>query len=126
MSGDVLNVFLNEMKNNVAGFVAVTVTEIETGLSYGSITADPNFDAELASAYNLEVVKAKLNAIKALDLKQDIEDILITLSHHIHILDISPNKKFMIYLAAESSKANLGMTRGILRKYKADLEKSLK
>jgi hypothetical protein len=126
MSGDVLNVFLNEMKNNVNGFIAVAVTEIETGLSYGSLSVDPNLDPELASAYNLEVVKSKLKAIEALDLKQDIEDILITLTNHIHIIDISPNKKFMIYLAADSSKANLGMTRGILRKYKGELEKSLK
>jgi hypothetical protein len=41
-------------------------------------------------------------------------------------LDVSPNKKFMIYLAADKSKANLGMTRGILRKYKVELEEGLK
>ncbi|MFB9077719.1 hypothetical protein ACFFLS_00585 [Flavobacterium procerum] len=125
MSNDFLNVFLNEMKTNVNGFIAVAVTEIESGLSFGNLTVDPSFDPELAAAYNLEVVKAKLNAVKALGLKQDIEDILITLSNQIHIIDISPNKKFMIYLAADSSKANLGMTRAILRKHKADVEKNL-
>lgn len=80
MSNDFLNVFLNEMKINVNGFIAVAVTEIESGLSYGNLSLDPNFDPELASAYNLEVVKAKLNAVKALNLNQNIEDILITLS----------------------------------------------
>jgi len=125
MSNDFLNVFLNEMKTNVNGFIAVAVTEIESGLSYGNITVDPGFDPELAAAYNLEVVKAKLSAVKALNLKQDIEDILITLSNQIHIIDISPNKKFMIYLAADASKANLGMTRAILRKHKLELEKNL-
>ncbi|AWK03334.1 hypothetical protein HYN56_03490 [Flavobacterium crocinum] len=125
MSNDFLNVFLNEMKTNVNGFIAVAVTEIESGLSFGNLTVDPGFDPELAAAYNLEVVKAKLNAVKALGLNQDIEDILITLSNQIHIIDISPNKKFMIYLAADASKANLGMTRAILRKHKADVEKNL-
>ncbi len=125
MSNDFLNVFLNEMKTNVNGFIAVAVTEIESGLSFGNITIDPAFVPELAAAYNLEVVKAKLNAVKALGLNQDIEDILITLSNQIHIIDISPNKKFMIYLAADASKANLGMTRAVLRKHKADLEKNL-
>ncbi len=125
MSNDFLNVFLNEMKSNVNGFIAVAVTEIESGLSFGNLTVDPGFDPELAAAYNLEVVKAKLNAVKALNLNQDIEDILITLSNQIHIIDISPNKKFMIYLAADASKANLGMTRAILRKHKADVEKNL-
>ena len=125
MSNDFLNVFLSEMKTNVNGFIAVAVTEIETGLSFGNVTMDPGFDPELAAAYNLEVVKAKLSAVKALGLKQDIEDILITLSNQIHIIDISPNKKFMIYLAADSTKANLGMTRAILRKHKLELEKNL-
>ncbi|MFH6993271.1 hypothetical protein [Flavobacterium sp. FlaQc-48] len=125
MSNDFLNVFLNEMKTNVNGFIAVAVTEIESGLSFGNLTIDPGFDPELAAAYNLEVVKAKLSAVKALNLNQDIEDILITLSNQIHIIDISPNKKFMIYLAADSSKANLGMTRAILRKHKLELEKNL-
>lgn len=125
MSNDFLNVFLNEMKTNVNGFIAVSVTEIETGLSFGNITVDSAFDPELAAAYNLEVVKAKLNAVKALNLNQDIEDILITLSNQIHIIDISPTKKFMIYLAADATKANLGMTRAVLRKHKADLEKNL-
>ncbi|KQO29902.1 hypothetical protein ASF10_05185 [Flavobacterium sp. Leaf82] len=125
MSNDFLNVFLNEMKTNVNGFIAVAVTEIESGLSFGNLTIDPSFDPELAAAYNLEVVKAKLSAVKALNLNQDIEDILITLSNQIHIIDISPNKKFMIYLAADSAKANLGMTRAILRKHKLELEKNL-
>ncbi|MFH6966269.1 hypothetical protein [Flavobacterium sp. FlaQc-28] len=125
MSNDFLNVFLNEMKTNVNGFIAVSVTEIESGLSFGNLTIDPAFDPELAAAYNLEVVKAKLNAVKALNLNQDIEDILITLSNQIHVIDISPNKKFMIYLAADAKKAYLGMTRAVLRKHKADLEKNL-
>jgi len=125
MSGDVLNIFLNEMKTNINGFIAVAVIEIETGLSYGSITIDPAYDPELAAAYNLEVVKAKLNAVKALGLKQKINDILITLTRDIHIIDISPNNKFMIYLAADGTKANLGITRAILKKYKGDLENSL-
>ncbi|MDN3675160.1 hypothetical protein QWY99_19170 [Flavobacterium branchiarum] len=125
MSNDFLNVFLTEMKTNVNGFIAVAVTEIETGLSYGNISIDSAFDPELASAYNLEVVKAKLSAVKALNLNQDIEDILITLTSQIHIIDISPNNKFMVYLVADSAKANLGMTRAVLRKHKADLEKNL-
>ena len=127
MSTDVITVFMNEMKNNVNGLIAVAVTEIETGLSFGSLSLDKSFDVELASAYNLEVVKAKLKAIDALELgSNDIEDILITLTEQIHIIDISPSKTFMIYLAADKSKSNLGMTRALLRKYKGELEKGLK
>jgi hypothetical protein len=125
MSKDFLKTFFNDMKENVNGFVAVAVTEIESGLCFGSLTIDSGFDPELASAYNLEVVKAKLKAVKAMNLDSSIQDILITLTNQIHIIDLSPNKKFFIYLVADSSKANLGMTRAVLKKYKIDLENNL-
>lgn len=127
MSTDVITVFINEMKNNVNGFIAVAVVEIESGLSFGSYSNKADFDVELAAAYNIEVVKAKLKAVESLGLVgNEIEDILITLTTQIHILDISPNKKYMIYLSVDKSKANLGMTRGVLRKYKVELEEGLK
>ena len=47
-------------------------------MSYCSLTVNPDFDPELASAFNLEVVKAKMNAIKALNLQgQVIDNIMI-------------------------------------------------
>ena len=58
---DFLQNFQNDLKENISGFIAVSVTEVETGMSYSSLSLDPNFDPELASAYNLEVVKAKMN-----------------------------------------------------------------
>jgi hypothetical protein len=90
-------------------------------MSYCSLSLNPNFDPELASAYNLEVVKAKLNAIKALGLDQKINDILITLTDQIHIIDVSEDGKYFIYLAVDATKANLGLTRATLAKFKKDI-----
>jgi hypothetical protein len=118
---DFLQNFQNDLKENIAGFIAVSVTEVETGMSYSSLTMDPSFDPELASAYNLEVVKAKLSAIKALGLNEKINDILITLTNQIHIIDVSEDGKYFIYLAVDSSKANLGLTRAVLSKFKKDI-----
>jgi hypothetical protein len=59
MSNDFLNVFLNEMKTNVNGFIAVAVTEIESGLSFGNITIDPSFDPVLAAAYKSKTERCK-------------------------------------------------------------------
>ncbi|MDR7209658.1 hypothetical protein [Flavobacterium piscis] len=118
---DFLQNFQNDLKENIAGFIAVSVTEIETGMSYSSLSVDPAFDPELASAYNLEVVKAKLSAIKALGLNEKINDILITLTNQIHVLDVSEDGKYFIYLAVDSKKANLGLTRAILSKFKKDI-----
>ncbi|MCC9062107.1 MULTISPECIES: hypothetical protein [Flavobacterium] len=118
---DFLQNFQNDLKENINGFIAVSVTEVETGMSYSSLSLNPNFDPELASAYNLEVVKAKLSAIKALGLDQKINDILITLTDQIHIIDVSEDGKYFIYLAVDSTKANLGLTRATLSKFKKDI-----
>ena len=118
---DFLQNFQNDLRENVSGFIAVSVTEVETGMSYCSLTARPDFDPELASAYNLEVVKAKLNAIRALGLDQKINDILITLTDQIHIIDVSEDGQYFIYLAVDAKKANLGLTRATLAKFKKDI-----
>lgn len=120
---NVLDKFIQDMKTNVPGFIAVSVTEVRSGVSYGSESVDPSFDPNLASAYNLEVVKAKQNALQILGLasKEKIVDILITLTNQIHIIDIAASGGYFIYLAVDSSKANLGLTRALLAKYKKDL-----
>lgn len=118
---NVLDKFIQDMKNNVPGFIAVSVTEVRSGVSYGAETVDPNFDPTLASAYHLEVVKSEQSALQVLGLKEKIEDILITLTDQIHIIDISSNGSYFIYLAVDSTKANLGLTRALLAKYKKDL-----
>ena len=118
---DFLKQFGEEIKKNVPGYIAVAVTEIKTGICYFSNSAVASFEPELAAAFNLEVVKAKFNAISALGLKENVNDILINLSSQIHILDISENNEYFIYLAVDSSKANLGMTKALLNKYKKEI-----
>lgn len=116
-----LSTFTTDLKDNLAGFIGVSVTEVKTGMSFASLSVNPNFDPELASAYNLEVVKAKLNAIKALGLASKLDDILITLSDQLHIIDLSDNGEYFVYLAVDSSKVNLGMARATLKKYSKDI-----
>ncbi len=123
---DFLKQFGEDLEKNVPGFIAVSVAEIQSGMSYFSLSVVSDFDPELASAFNLEVVKAKMNAISALGLKnQIVSDIMITLSSQIHIIDISDNNLYMIYLAVDSTKANLGMTKSILNKYKKEIASKL-
>ena len=120
---NILDKSIQDMRTNVPGFVAVSVTEVRSGVSYGSDSVDSSFDPNLASAYNLEVVKAKQNALQVLGLasKERIVDIIITLTDQIHVIDISSNGSYFIYLVVDSTKANLGMTRALLSKYKKDL-----
>ncbi|PAM91552.1 hypothetical protein B4N84_27485 [Flavobacterium sp. IR1] len=119
---DFLKQFGEDLKKNVPGFIAVSVAEIKSGMSYYSESVLADFDPELASAFNLEVIKAKMNAIKALNLQgQEIDNVMITLTSQIHIIDVSENGEYFIYLAVDSTKANLGMTKSILNKYKKEI-----
>ena len=122
---DFLKQFGEDLKKNVPGFIAVAVAEIKSGISYYTETVVPSFDPELASAFNLEVVKAKLNAINALGLSDSIDDIMINLKTQIHIIDISENNEYFIYLAVDSTKANLGMTKALLNKYKKEIAEKI-
>jgi hypothetical protein len=123
---DFLKQFGDDLEKNVPGFIAVSIAEIQTGMSYFSLSVVPEFDPELASAFNLEVVKAKMNAVSALGLKnQIVSDIMITLTSQIHIIDVSENNLYMIYLAVDSTKANMGMTKAILNKYKKEIASKL-
>ena len=121
---NVLDKFVQDIRTNVPGFIAVSVTEVKSGVSYVAASADPNLDPNLASAYNLEVVKAKMSALRILGLedKEKIEDILITLTSQIHVIDLAPNGNYFVFLVVDSSKANLGITRSLLARYKKDLQ----
>ena len=120
-----LEQFVDDMKSNVPGYIAVSVTEVASGVCYASHSEKSEFDPEVASAFNLEVVKAKQNAIKALNLEANIQDILITLDDQIHLIDLSENGEYFFYLAVDSSQANLGMSRALLKKYKKDVVANL-
>lgn len=54
-------------------------------------------------------------------LNESIDDIMITMTNQIHIIDVSDNNEYFIYLAVDSTKANLGMTKALLGKYKKEI-----
>nr|WP_315125730.1 hypothetical protein [uncultured Capnocytophaga sp.] len=121
---NVLDKFIQDVKNNVPGFIAVSITEVRSGVPYAATTVDPEFDPNLASAYNLEVVKAMQNALQVLGLagKERVEDIVITLTNQIHAIDVANNGSYFIYLVMDARKTNVGLARAFVSKYKRDLE----
>lgn len=101
--------------DGIPSVISVSVVEIESGMSLGAMTNSSEFDPEIASAYNAEVVKQKIAAMKALGIgDQSIEDILITLSNQLHIIKLTSDKKHFIYVAAKK-ETNLAMARSVIR-----------
>jgi len=124
-TSEILRQFDDNVMNNLPGIIAFSVVDIKDGLSLISGTKNPKFDPEKAAMYNLEVVKAKFKAIAALGLKETISDIMITLDNQIHILTITDDNAYLIYVAVDSKATSLGMVRSLLKEYSAEAVKNM-
>nr|WP_299033710.1 hypothetical protein [uncultured Tenacibaculum sp.] len=74
---------------------------------------------------DLQKLLLETKAIDILGLKENINDIHFKLDNHIHIVNIPPSGEYFIYLAVDFNKANLALTRTMLRKYKQELNEVL-
>jgi len=107
---------LGKIENEIQGFIAASVVDIDSGMTLGVRSARSDFDLSAASAYNSEIVKQKLKTIKALNLKSNLEDMLLTLSDQIHLIKIVSPTSFL-YLAADKGMTNLAIVRNSVTKY---------
>lgn len=104
----------------IDGAQCAAVVDSGSGMMLGDVGS--GVDMEIAAAGNTEVVRAKLKTMKALGLKDVIEDILITLGSAYHIIRPMADKEgIFIYTVLDKSKSNLAMAR---RKI-AEVEKTL-
>jgi hypothetical protein len=90
-------------------------------MTLGSIGGN-GLDLEAAAAGNTEVVRAKRKTMKALNLQDSIEDMLITLGKAYHLIrPLQSNDALFIYLVLDKGKANLAMARHQLRQLEKEL-----
>ncbi|TGD76783.1 hypothetical protein [Hymenobacter wooponensis] len=106
---------VKEILEELPTLLAVAVVETETGMPLAAHSNLADFDIDTAAAYNTEVVKQKLKAIKALNLNQTVQDILLTLTDQLHLIKLSPTGDKFIYLAVNSRDTNLAVARQILK-----------
>jgi hypothetical protein len=107
---------LDKIGSEVNGFIAVSLVDLDTGMTLGQKTVRPDFDLGVASAYNTEMVKQKLKIMRTLNLKGSLEDMLLTLSDQLHLIKFVTPKTF-IYLAADRNSTNLAVIRTTVQKY---------
>ena len=104
----------------IDGCMATALVDYNSGLVLGK--AGAGLDLDLAGAGNTEVVRAKMKTMKSLSLKEDIEDILITLGSQYHIIrPLLKKPGLFLYVVLQKDRANLALA----RLKTADAEKEL-
>lgn len=100
---------LNELMT-MDGAIAMALVDYNSGMMLGS--AGTGVDLEVAAAGNTEVVRSKMKTMKALGLNDEIEDILITLGKHYHIIrPVASKPGLFFYVVVDRARANLALCR---------------
>ncbi|MET7420532.1 hypothetical protein [Dactylosporangium sp. NPDC005555] len=109
----------------IDGAVGVALVDYNSGMALGVLGGSKDLDLTVAAAGNTDVVRAKMRTIEMLNLKDGIEDILITLNNQYHL--IRPvtgrsGKGLFLYLALLRSRANLALARHHLSRIEEELD----
>jgi predicted regulator of Ras-like GTPase activity (Roadblock/LC7/MglB family) len=101
----------------IEGANGAAIVDIDSGMALAA-GGTPGFDLNVAAAGNSNVVRAKLRTIGDLELKDEVEDILITLGSQYHLINVlkgQGNSGLFIYLVLNRVTANLALARHKLR-----------
>ncbi|MER7002492.1 hypothetical protein ABT297_05540 [Dactylosporangium sp. NPDC000555] len=109
----------------IDGAIGVALVDYNSGMALGVLGGSKELDLTVAAAGNTDVVRAKMRTIEMLNLKEGIEDILITLGSQYHL--IRPvtgrsGKGLFLYLALSRQRANLALARHQLLRIEDDLD----
>ncbi len=110
-----------EQLMQIDGAMAVALVDNQSGMSLGSQGGGLNLD--VAAAGNSEVIRAKHKVMQNLGLKDQIEDILISLGGQYHLIrPVGNAQNLFIYLVLNRTQANLAMARHKLTSVESQLQ----
>ncbi|MFG2840936.1 hypothetical protein ACGFYE_38795 [Streptomyces zaomyceticus] len=116
---------LKEAMTSIEGSVAVALVDYTSGMALGSLGGGKDLDLTVAAAANTDVIRAKVRTMEMLGLKDEIEDVLITLGTQYHLMRLIRGRGsngLFLYLVLDKGRANLAMARHQLRRIEAELD----
>lgn len=94
----------------IEGAKAAAVVDRESGMVLGK--EGGGIDLDIGGAGSTEVVRAQLQMMRLLGLRDAIDDILITVSTQYHIIrPVAGKPGIFLYLVLEKAKSNLALAR---------------
>lgn len=111
-----LDNFVQELLQ-IEGATGAAIVDISSGMALAT-AGNPGFDLAVAAAGNSNVVRAKIKTMRDLDLRDRIEDIMITLESQYHIINVLASDEaagLFVYLVLDRNTANLSLGRHKLR-----------
>ncbi|MFI5986028.1 hypothetical protein ACIBEA_34870 [Streptomyces sp. NPDC051555] len=109
----------------IDGAIGAALVDYGSGMALGTVGGSKDFDLSVAAAGNTDVVRAKVRTMELLGIKDEIEDILITLGSQYHLIRLLRGRNaqgLFLYLALDKERANLAMARHHLKRIEAELE----
>ncbi|MBL3666136.1 hypothetical protein JL475_09030 [Streptomyces sp. M2CJ-2] len=116
---------LKDCLSSIDGATAAALVDYTSGMALGTIGGGKDFNLEVAAAGNTDVMRSKLRTMELLGLKDEIDDILITLGTQYHLIRPLTGRGgngLFLYLVLDKVRANLAMARHQLRRIETDLE----
>ncbi|MGW1491345.1 MULTISPECIES: hypothetical protein [unclassified Streptomyces] len=110
---------------SIEGSLGVALVDYTSGMALGTLGGGKDLDLAVAAAGNTDVIRAKTRTMEQLGLKDEIEDVLITLGDQYHLIRLLKGRSgngLFLYLVLDKAKSNLAMARHRLKRIEAELE----
>ncbi|WP_019070683.1 hypothetical protein [Streptomyces hokutonensis] len=120
-----VEICLKDIMTSIEGALGTALVDFTSGMALGTLGGGKDLDLTVAAAGNTDVIRSELRTMEHLGLKGEIEDILITLVSHYHILRPLKGRSgngLFLYLVLDRKKSNLAMARHQLRTVEGQLD----
>ncbi|MBO1332824.1 hypothetical protein [Streptomyces sp. VRA16 Mangrove soil] len=120
-----VEVSLKTLLTEVEGALGAAVVDYTSGMALGTLGGGKELDLTVAAAGNTDVIRAKMRTMELLGIKENIEDILITLGGQYHLIRPVAGRTgngLFLYLVIDKGRSNLAMARHHLKRTEEQLE----
>jgi hypothetical protein len=102
----------------ISGFILASLVDADSGMVLGALRGEDSPSVPVASAGAADAVSALALMTSRLALPGDLEDVIVTLSSHYHLIQVfppTPAGQLILLVTLDRRSANLAMARHEVR-----------